>query len=96
MKARKIRVERRRTPGNRQVRREIQNFLRALNSYPDRFSKNPGISFEQHYDGVIEAAKIEAVKIEAAKIETVKVETVKIRVVKSGATPRTAHPTDAD
>jgi len=32
----------------REVRREIENFLQALNSYPDRFARNPCISFEQH------------------------------------------------
>ena len=31
-----------------QVRSEIQSFLQALDSYPDRFSREPKISFEQH------------------------------------------------
>ena len=30
------------------VREEIQNFLRALDSYPARVAKEPGISFHQH------------------------------------------------
>lgn len=33
---------------NEQVRREIQSFLRALDSYPKRFSKDPDITFEEH------------------------------------------------
>jgi hypothetical protein len=36
-----------RLSGNDQVRREMQSFLRALHSYPERFSKDPGISFEE-------------------------------------------------
>jgi hypothetical protein len=35
-------------PSNRQVREEIQNFLRALDSYPARFAKHPRVSFQQH------------------------------------------------
>lgn len=31
-----------------EVRREIQNFLLALNSYPERFAHNPCLSFEQY------------------------------------------------
>jgi hypothetical protein len=31
-----------------QARREIKNFLRALSSYPDRFARDPYLSFEQH------------------------------------------------
>jgi len=34
--------------GNEQVRVEIQTFLAALTSYPDRFAVNPGITFEEH------------------------------------------------
>jgi hypothetical protein len=36
------------TTANEQVRREIQSFLRALDSYPDRVATSPGISFEEH------------------------------------------------
>jgi hypothetical protein len=32
----------------REVRREIETFFRALSSYPDRFARNPYLSFEQH------------------------------------------------
>ena len=31
-----------------QVRSEIQTFLQALDSYPERFSREPKISFEEH------------------------------------------------
>jgi hypothetical protein len=32
----------------REVRQEIENFLNALSSYPDRFARDPYISFEEH------------------------------------------------
>lgn len=32
----------------RQVRREIEDFLNALSSYPDRFARDPYLSFEEH------------------------------------------------
>jgi hypothetical protein len=35
-------------PANRQADVEIQSFLQALDSYPERFSREPEISFEQH------------------------------------------------
>ncbi|HZP62657.1 MAG TPA: hypothetical protein VFB28_04510 [Terriglobales bacterium] len=31
-----------------EVRREIENFLLALNSYPDRFADEPWLTFEQY------------------------------------------------
>ena len=31
-----------------QVRLEIQSFLEALKSYPDRAAKEPDVTFEQH------------------------------------------------
>src|SRR5215470_10467232 len=31
-----------------QVQQEIQDFLQALNSYPESFSQDPCLSFEQH------------------------------------------------
>lgn len=40
---------------NKQVRREIQRFLQALDSYPDRFARNPGITFEQHLWSLVSA-----------------------------------------
>ena len=32
----------------REVQQEIDNYLLALSSYPDRFAQDPCISFEQH------------------------------------------------
>jgi hypothetical protein len=32
----------------REVEKEIENFLLALSSYPDRFAQDPCVSFEQH------------------------------------------------
>ena len=55
-KTRHLRAEDKRRAGNEQVRREIQSFLRALHSYPDRFVKDPSISFEQHRRGFGRAA----------------------------------------
>ena len=38
---------------NETVRAEMQAFLAALASYPDRFAANPRISFEQHWGSLI-------------------------------------------
>jgi hypothetical protein len=35
-------------PRSEQVQEEIQNFLRAIDSYPNRFAKEPRISFQRH------------------------------------------------
>jgi hypothetical protein len=40
-----------------QVRIEIQTFLLALDSYPDRFSKDPKITFEKHCSSLVPASK---------------------------------------
>lgn len=45
--------------GNQQVRREIQTFLQALNSYPDRFASNPSITFEEYCSGLVRTVKTE-------------------------------------
>jgi hypothetical protein len=34
--------------GNEQVRAEIQSFLRALASYPDRFAADPRVTFDEY------------------------------------------------
>jgi hypothetical protein len=31
-----------------QVQQEIENFLNALSSYPDRFAREPRLSFQEH------------------------------------------------
>jgi hypothetical protein len=33
---------------NESVRAEMQTFVKALASYPDRFAVNPRVSFDQH------------------------------------------------
>jgi hypothetical protein len=48
-----------RPSSNEDVRREIACFLRALHSYPERFARNPGISFEQHRSALIRSGKTE-------------------------------------
>ena len=34
--------------GRQEVQREIEMFLRALDSYPDHFAQDPCLSFQQH------------------------------------------------
>ncbi len=48
-------MEEKEPSGNEQVRREIQSFLQALHSYPDRFARNPRLSFEEHRSGLVQA-----------------------------------------
>jgi hypothetical protein len=48
-----------RSSGNEGVRREIATFLRALHSYPERFARNPGISFEEHRSALVRSGKPE-------------------------------------
>jgi hypothetical protein len=42
-----------------QVRREIQTFLLALDSYPESFAQNPGITFEEHCNRLIRGCEVE-------------------------------------
>jgi hypothetical protein len=46
-----------RLSNDEQVRIEIQTFLLALNSYPDRFSKDPKITFEKHCSSLASPTK---------------------------------------
>jgi hypothetical protein len=39
----------------RRVQREIDSFLRAVNSYPDRFAREPYLSFQQHLSNIVTA-----------------------------------------
>ncbi len=32
----------------REVQQEIENFRKALSSYPNQFARDPGLSFEEH------------------------------------------------
>lgn len=41
----------------REVQQEIEDFLRALHSYPDRFADDPCLSFEQHLFSVLGAER---------------------------------------
>jgi hypothetical protein len=42
-----------RVSSNEEARVEMQSFLEALNSYPERFARNPGVSFAQHHSSLI-------------------------------------------
>ena len=42
--------------GNEQVRVEIETFLKALASYPDRVASDPKVSFEQHHVSLMRPA----------------------------------------
>jgi len=42
---------------NEQVLEEMQDFLRALESYPARFASDPTITFEQYRSNLIPVAK---------------------------------------
>jgi hypothetical protein len=38
------------------VQREIESFLRAVRSYPDRFARQPYLSFQQHLCNIVTGA----------------------------------------
>jgi hypothetical protein len=40
----------------RNGQQEIDSFLRALSSYPDRFAREPYLSFQQHLSSIVTAA----------------------------------------
>jgi hypothetical protein len=40
---------------------DIDNFLRALRSYPDHFAREPRLSFEQHMFSIVRANQEHAV-----------------------------------
>jgi hypothetical protein len=42
----------------REAQKEIDSFLRALNSYPDRFAREPYLSFQQHLSSIVTAAHV--------------------------------------
>jgi hypothetical protein len=39
-----------------EVQREIDSFLRAISSYPDRFAREPYLSFQQHLSSIVTTA----------------------------------------
>jgi hypothetical protein len=45
----------------RRAQQEIEDFLRALSSYPDRVALNPYLSFEEHLFSVVAANQTSAV-----------------------------------
>jgi hypothetical protein len=47
-----------RAPRERDVQYEINSFLSALVSYPDRFALEPGITFEQHLFQLVAASQL--------------------------------------
>ena len=53
MKRKKSSHESDRVSGNQKAHQEIQNFLKALDSYPERFARNPGVSFAEHHSASI-------------------------------------------
>jgi len=38
-----------------EAQEEIDSFLRALSSYPDRFAREPYLSFQQHLSSIVTA-----------------------------------------
>jgi len=48
------------TSHNQEALQEMQDFLRALESYPARFALDPTITFEQHCTNLIPAAKAQS------------------------------------
>jgi hypothetical protein len=48
MKARTIEPRESSGDADREAQTEIQSFLKALDSYPNRFALEPRVSFEQH------------------------------------------------
>lgn len=40
-----------------EVQQEIDNYLRALSSYPERFADDPYVSFEQHLYSMMAAGQ---------------------------------------
>jgi hypothetical protein len=41
--------------GEHDVQRDIDSFLRAISSYPDRFAREPYLSFQQHLSSIVSA-----------------------------------------
>jgi hypothetical protein len=44
------------TTREREAQEEIDTFLQALSSYPDRFAREPYLSFRQHLSSIVTAA----------------------------------------
>ena len=61
MKAKRVRVAvgDNQVSANEQVRCKMQSFLRAVNSYPDRFARDPKLSFEKYCGSLMPSTKTE-------------------------------------
>ncbi|MBZ5719063.1 MAG: hypothetical protein LAO03_01660 [Acidobacteriia bacterium] len=46
------------TARERQVQQEIETFLNALSSYPERFARDPYVSFEQHLFSIVASSHV--------------------------------------
>jgi len=63
-----MKIRKHRAPGSpvsdaereHEVRREIDSFLRAVSSYPDRFAREPYLSFQQHLSSVVTGTQTSA------------------------------------
>ncbi|HUK24029.1 MAG TPA: hypothetical protein VLV49_05575 [Terriglobales bacterium] len=44
----------------REVQQEIRNYLTALASYPERYSREPGLSFEEHFFSLMAGERVSA------------------------------------
>ena len=53
--------------GNELVRVEIQIFLQALDSYPERFARNPGITFAEYCGGLVQTTTVQTTAVQASK-----------------------------
>lgn len=51
----------------REVQREIETFLQALSSYPERFAREPYLSFEQHLFRITASCQHTALVLERRK-----------------------------
>jgi hypothetical protein len=49
-----------RVVGNEEALVEMQSFLDALDSYPECFARDPGVSFEQHCSSLMAFARDES------------------------------------
>ena len=45
------------SPDKSDFRREVQDFMMAVNSYPDRVARDPGVSFQRHLFNVMSASR---------------------------------------
>ena len=54
---------------NETVRAEMQTFLAALASYPDRFAINPRISFEQHWGSLMMPLRSPAAEVPQSRVD---------------------------